>query len=305
MSMYRGFMAATQAANTINTRRAALAAQALLAHQETAQARQAYVEGLRQTLFEAASVVQDAGTALATAPAAAYYLTRRVAPVLDTGGLDAADFPDLSDKAFHRQATQAYRQTLTTASRALDSDTRTVAERLVFIDTVSPELLRYAAWRDVVGLIAQGYRPDATQSPVVLFGLPLLVLWFGSYAIHGFLTFLPDTLAWAISVGAVGYVLIKFWFMRRMRLEGGAENLLQAVGEQVPLGMTADVWRERVAHLRSRLERSGVSATLLATGDVRAEVARLTEERTSLWARVMGALDPGDDVGSGHAALPA
>lgn len=301
MSMYRGFMAATQAANTINSRRATLAAQALLAHQQSVQERQAQLEGIRQTLFEAASVVQDAQTALPASPAAAYYLTRRVAPVLDSGGLDASDFPDLTDKAFHRQATQAYRQTLTAASRALGPDARTAADRLVYIDTVSPELTRYAAWRDVVGCIKDGYRPDANPGFISGLGGPIVAVILGSTFIHGML---HNTFGWILGIGISG-ALVGRWFMRRVRVENRVEATFKALGEPVPVGLTSDDWRTRVKHLAARLASAGVAAPLLADGDVRAEVRRLADERAGLWPQVMGGLQASDAVGGGWAELPA
>lgn len=306
MSLYNGFMATTQALNTINARRTALAVSGLLASEEQAEARRLRLEGLKNVVFEGAKIVREAGTLLPTSPPAAFYLALRAGPIFGADGIRDAELPDFQDKAFHHDVATRRQEIETSARQIMDMSTAARVERITQLDTVVPQIRALAAWLQLLPLVKgplnhvsanEGGVRSLINSIGFLFFGGLLVYW-----IIGFFAPLAGGLLGLLVWAGIPVVIAQY--LRSPGLREKAVRILSAA--DVTLPPSIGTWRikQNAAELRTSLagvpEIEALGSTDLDPSQVQGVGARLEAERSQLWQEVFGKLDS-----SGHSSARA
>ena len=255
MSLYNGFMATTQAINTINARRTALAVSGLLASEEQAEARRIRLEGLKNVVFEGAKIVREAGTLLPTSAPAAFYLALRAGPIFGANGVRDADLPDFQDKAFHHDAATRRNEIEMSARQQMDMSTATRVERITQLDAIVPQVRALAAWLQVLPLVKGPLNNVSANDG----GIRSLInsigfLFFGGIMVYWIIGFfspiaggLLNLLIWA------GIPVVIAQYVRSPELRAKAVQIMSAA--DVVLPPSIGTWRikENAAEIRTSL----------------------------------------------------
>jgi hypothetical protein len=315
MSMYRGFMAATQTANTINTRRTALAVDALVQHQFTAtaeaEARREREGALKQVVFDGAKIVQEAKVLLPQSPAAALYLSLRARSIIGPGGVTDTDLPDLQDKAFCHQTASAARDVESHARAGLQGQFAGQVERITALEAAIPLLQQYAALAEIEALV-NGRTTTLNGNERGLRGTINMV---GGALIGGMLLTAVLDIFSSVAGGVcvlvfLGLAVLAFLQgMNRPRLVRRATAILAGIGEAFPVGLTDTQVRQRATELRARVESLPVVTSLgqspLSHDAAREDASRFQTEHDSLWRQTFAHLDTAGPLSSFTPQLPA
>jgi hypothetical protein len=309
MSLYNGFMTATQAINTINARRTALAVNELLASEEQAEARRLRLDGLKNVVFEGAKIVREAGTLLPTLAPAAFYLALRARPIFGANGVSDADLPDFQDKAFHHDVATRRNEIEQSARQKMDMLTATQVERITQLDAIVPQARALAAWLQLLPL-EKGPLNSLSINEGGIRGLINSVgfLFFGSLVVYWIIGLFAPIIAGLI--GLLIWACIPVVIAQHLRSPGlreKATRILATAGLSLPPSL--GVWRikENAAEIRTSL--AGVpELQVLGSGDldprqVQDVATRLDAERSRLWQDVFGTLETQARVAAPSAAL--
>ena len=299
--MYQGFMAATQAINTINSRRTAIAVDTLLEHQLSKdaadEARRRREAGLKQVVFEGAKIVHEARRVFPTSAPAALYLALRAAPIFGPAGVKDSDLPEFQDKTFHHEATRAWRDVETTAREALSgSGAVAEVEHLTWLETATPLVRRYAAWAAIADLL-KGWgntisNEDGAFSDILtVIGTRFVgliacsIVGMFSPVLAGFLILvvlatLPKALVRAVKAPGI-----------RKR----AAAIFAEIGEPLPSSISDEIVEREVVKLREVLQPvpgfGALGAQPLPAARAREIAVELQAEHDALWRRVFSRLD--------------
>jgi hypothetical protein len=301
MSFYNGFMSTTQAINTINARRTALAVSGMLEQQlassEQAEARRLRLEGLKSVVFEGAKIVREAGTLLPTSAPAAFYLALRAAPIFGANGVRDADLPDFHDKAFHHDVAIRRNEIEQSARQSVNMATATRIERITQLDAIVPQVRALAAWLQLVPL-EKGPLNSLSSNEGGFRGLVNIVcfVFFGSLLVFWIVGLFAPIVAGLLGLLMWAYIpVVIAQHLRSPGLRQKAAQILSIAGLSLPPSL--GVWRikENAAEIQTSLagvpEIAGLGASDLDPGQVQAVAAHLDTERSQLWQQVFGSFE--------------
>ncbi|MDQ2668637.1 MAG: hypothetical protein M3Z05_21965 [Gemmatimonadota bacterium] len=298
MSFYNSFMSTTQAINTINARRTALAVSGMLEQQlassEQAEARRLRLEGLKSVVFEGAKIVREAGTLLPTSAPAAFYLALRAAPIFGANGVRDADLPDFQDKAFHHDVAIRRSEIEQSARQSVDMATAARIERITQLDAIIPQVRALAAWLQIIPL-EKGPLNSLSTNEGGIRGLVNIIgfLFFGSLIVFWLVGLFAPIIAGLLGLLIWAYIpVVVAQHVRSPGLRQKATQILGTAGLSLPPSL--GVWRikENAAEIRESLagvpEIAGLGASDLEPSQVQAVAAQLDTERSHLWQQVFG-----------------
>jgi hypothetical protein len=314
MSFYNGFMATTQAINTINARRTALAVSGMLEQQlassEQSEARRLRLEGLKSVVFEGAKIVREAGNLLPTSAPAAFYLALRAGPIFGTNGVRDADLPDFQDKAFHHDVATRRNEIEQSARQNMDMSTAARIERITQLDVIVPQVRALAAWLQLVPL-EKGPLNSLSSNEGGFRGLVNIVcfVFFGSLLVFWIVGLFAPIVAGLLGLLMWAYIpVVIAQHMRSPGLREKATRILSTAGLSLPPSL--GVWRikENAAEIQTSLasvpEIAALGAADLEPHQVQEVAARLDAERRHLWQQVFGSFEVQAPVSSHAVSRP-
>jgi hypothetical protein len=301
MSFYNGFMATTQAINTINARRTALAVSGMLEHQlasdEQAEARRQRLDGLRNVVFEGAKIVREAGTLLPTSAPAAFYLALRAGPIFGANGIRDVDLPDFQDKAFYHDVATRRHGIEQAARQNMDVSTAARVERITQLDAIVPQVRALAAWLQLLPLL-KGPTSSLSSNEGGIRGLinSIGFLFFGGLIVFWIVGLFAPIIAGLLGLliwGGIPVVVAQH--MRSPGLREKATRILNAADLTLPPAIGAWRIKQNAAELRTNLagvpEIAALGSTDIEPSQVQEVVVRLEAERSRLWQEVFGSIE--------------